>query len=74
MPKDCLLPWASGTDMDPTPKPKVPRKVRLTCPECEMHVWIEAENVGHQIGCEECGEWFLTKEELKERKEEERDD
>jgi SprT-like family len=29
MPADCLLPWASGTDMDPTPKPKAPRKVRL---------------------------------------------
>lgn len=73
MPQDCLLPWASGTDMDPTPKPKAPRKVRLTCPECEMHVWIEADDVGHQIGCEECGELFLTKDELKERKEEERE-
>ena len=72
MPKDCLLPWASGTDRDPTPKPKAPRKVRLTCPECEMHIWIEAQDVGHQIECAECSEIFLTKEELKERKEEER--
>jgi hypothetical protein len=74
MPKDCLLPWASGgTGEESTPKAKAPRKVRLTCPECEMQVWIEVENVGRQIVCEECGEMFLTKEELKERKEEDRD-
>jgi hypothetical protein len=67
MPTDGLPPWGSGRDVDPTPKPKAPRKVRLTCPECAMHVWIEAEDVDHEIGCEECGELFSTKEELKER-------
>jgi hypothetical protein len=34
-----------------------------------MHVWIEAENTGRQIGCEDCGELFLTKDQLKQSQE-----
>jgi hypothetical protein len=36
-----------------------------------MNVWIEAENGDRQIGCVECGELFLTAEELKDRQEDE---
>jgi hypothetical protein len=74
MPKEYALPWLTGEVEALVEKPKPPKKVKLTCPVCMVSVWIEEENVGHEVGCGECGDNFLTKDELKERKEEERED
>jgi hypothetical protein len=76
LPKEALLPWVSGglAGEEKPKKPKPPRKIKLTCPVCKVSVWIMAEDEGHQILCEECSDYFLTKEELQERKEDENDD
>lgn len=70
MPKEYILPWVCDEQEKPS-TPKVPKKIKLTCPVCEVNVWIMAEDEGHQILCEECGDYFLTKDELRERREDE---
>jgi len=74
MPKEYALPWLTGEVEALVEKPKPPKKIKLTCPLCKVSVWIEEENVGHEVCCGECGDNFLTKEELKEREEDERED
>jgi hypothetical protein len=69
MPKHCLLPWASGSEIEVGPLAGPPRNVRLTCPSCAVHVWIKPKRVGHPVGCLACGELFLTDEALRVRKE-----
>jgi len=74
MPKKYALPWLTGELEEADEKPKPPKKVKLTCPVCEVSVWIEEPNMEHEVRCDECDERFLTKDELKERKSEDEDD
>jgi hypothetical protein len=62
MPKDCLLPWTSGGQKGEKPRqPPRARKVELTCPRCELSVWVEEDAVGHPIICEPCSTLFSAK-------------
>ena len=71
MPQQFKLPWLSGDEGEEKEKEKKPsKKVKLTCPGCEMSIWILADDVDRQVSCDECGETFVTKDELQERKEE----
>jgi DNA-directed RNA polymerase subunit RPC12/RpoP len=72
MPKEYALPWLTGEMQSAVPKPKPPKKVKFTCPDCEQEIW--SENPELDATCNDCDEKFLTKEELRERKEDEHDD
>lgn len=72
MPKDYVLPWISQETEKP-PTPKMPKKVKLTCPDCECVCWATDEQSPDEIICGDCGEQMLTKDDLRERKEEERE-
>ncbi len=74
MPKEFALPWLTREVELLAEKPKQLKKIKLTCPECEVSVWIEVINADHEVTCGECGDLFLTKEALRERKEEEEDE
>lgn len=72
MPREALLPWQSGCNAEPTPSPRA-KKVKLKCPECGMAIWTLATDAGRDVECGDCGERFLNKDELKERKDEDHD-
>jgi predicted SprT family Zn-dependent metalloprotease len=71
MPKKYVLPWVSGERPDIEKKPKAQKWLKLTCPECETPIRIRVEDEGREFTCD-CGEVFLTSEELRDRREDER--
>jgi hypothetical protein len=73
MPDECKLPWLSGgANVDQEPKKKPPKKIKLTCPECERTCWVADGRSPDEVDCGDCDQQMLTKEELKERKENDR--
>jgi hypothetical protein len=71
MPRKYVLPWLSEEHEKP-PAPKTPKKLKLTCPGCEGVCWVTDGQSPEEVDCGDCGEQMLTKEELRERKEDER--
>lgn len=65
MPKDVILPWRSIGPKDDE-KPKKPRRKKqvFICLGCRIKIWCEKPDLN--ASCEDCGERFLTPEELKE--------
>jgi len=74
MPHEFKLPWLSGGGDEEKEKEKKPtiKKIKLTCPGCEMTIWILADDVGRQVSCDDCGETFVTKDQVE--KEDEHDE
>jgi SprT-like family len=72
MPLEYQLPWL-GEEAEATPKVKTQKRMRLTCPGCEMHVWVAVEDMERSVFCGDCGETYLNREELKERRNDEVD-
>jgi hypothetical protein len=74
MPHQFKLPWLSGGGEGEEEKKKKPvvKKIKLTCPGCEMPIWIQAADLDRQVTCDDCGETFVTKDELE--KEDEHED
>jgi hypothetical protein len=65
MPKHVVLPWRSIGPKD-AEKPKKPRRKKhvFICLECRTRIWCEDPDLN--ASCDDCGERFLTPEELRE--------
>ena len=64
MPAEYILPWISD-GLNATAKPKKPRKkkYRFTCPACQIQIWAELSEL--DVECVNCGELFLSSDNLK---------
>jgi len=67
MPPRFKLPWLSGgsEEEDEKEKKTTIKKIKLTCPSCEMPIWIQTADVDRQVSCDDCGEAFVTKDQCK---------
>jgi hypothetical protein len=65
MPREVVLPWRSigPKELDKPKKPRAKKQVFI-CPGCRTRIWCEEADLS--ASCDDCGERFLTPDELKE--------
>jgi predicted SprT family Zn-dependent metalloprotease len=72
MPQEYILPWLAlrPPDKEQKEKKESQKKIKLTCPECDLAAWITEEDAlnGKEVQCVECNQRLLDNEELKEYK------
>jgi predicted SprT family Zn-dependent metalloprotease len=76
MPEEYKLPWMSWVQQQAGKSGGGARKVRVACPGCRLSCWLKEQDhaEGKVVTCDDCGEHLLTKDELEERENDERDE